>query len=163
VLSSVHGKDERLPRQPGGSRWIQEDPGGIGGYPEEEDLEKIRSYPIDKSIHEPDELMKFIRSHWEFADWGWSGEDEETAARYHTSTGGWSGNELLIGALQENRVFWSLHWEESRRGGHYKFEVRKRSESQGSSRGAEGAAGTADLPSDSVSTPTTEQGQQPRS
>ena len=129
----------------------QEDIGGIGGYPEEEDLEKIRSYPIDKTIHEPDELMKFIRSHWEFAEWGWRQEEGEAATRYHVSTGGWSGNELLIRALQENRVFWSLHWEESRRGGHYKFETRKRGGSQDSNRGLPTAADLSIAPADKSS------------
>jgi hypothetical protein len=32
-----------------------------------------------------------------------------------------SGNEDLIAAMQENEMWWTLHWQEIRRGGHYKF------------------------------------------
>jgi len=36
-------------------------------------------------------------------------------------TGGWSGNEEIIRAMQDNRVWWGMFWESSRRGGHYEF------------------------------------------
>jgi hypothetical protein len=37
-------------------------------------------------------------------------------------TGGWSENEAVIEAIQES-MFWTLYWEESKRGGYYKFIV----------------------------------------
>jgi len=37
------------------------------------------------------------------------------------STGGWSGNEELIGAMRMNFILWSQWWWSSRRGGHYVF------------------------------------------
>lgn len=40
------------------------------------------------------------------------------------STGGWSGNESIIGAMQKNRMVWNFLWEQSRRGGHYVFDKR---------------------------------------
>jgi len=39
------------------------------------------------------------------------------------ATGGWSGNEDMIGALQDNFIFWTIHWEASRRGGLFQFKT----------------------------------------
>jgi hypothetical protein len=36
-------------------------------------------------------------------------------------TGGWSGNEDIINALQQNVVFWTKYWRTSKRGGFYAF------------------------------------------
>ena len=36
------------------------------------------------------------------------------------TTGGWSENEYIIDMLA-NTMFWSLWWQESKRGGYYKF------------------------------------------
>lgn len=38
-------------------------------------------------------------------------------------TGGWSGNEAIIAALQANLLFFSLYWQESKRGGYYRFKI----------------------------------------
>jgi len=40
---------------------------------------------------------------------------------YHT--GGWSGNEDVIGALKNNLLFWPMFWQKSTRGGHYFFRI----------------------------------------
>ena len=102
-------------------------------YPTEDELQKIRTW----DWHDPHGLMAYVKERWHFADWGWTEEawgwsdcpaDEPAAAsrasrKYRISTGGWSGNEDIIRAMQENAFFWTLCWWSSRRGGHYEFRV----------------------------------------
>ena len=87
-------------------------------YPTEEQLLKIQEYPgYDWEL-----LMVHVEVLWEYADWGW----HRKGRTYRISTGGWSGNEDIIQALQANVMFWSLCWVQSRRGGHYIFEIPKK-------------------------------------
>ena len=63
--------------------------------------------------------MEYIKPLWNYADCGyWNFENDI----YSISTGGWSGNEDIIANMQENIVWWMMHWQSSRRGGHYTFE-----------------------------------------
>jgi hypothetical protein len=87
------------------------------GYPTEEELEKIRQWPHERQWVG---LMEFVESIWWNPEWGWTKE----GTTYRISTGGWSGNEDLIGALKANTMFWLCCWQSSRRGGHYEFVVR---------------------------------------
>lgn len=64
------------------------------------------------------EMLEFTRALWSYPDRWWTEGDI-----LHLSTGGWSGNESLIYAMQENRMFWAICWESSRRGGHYTFDL----------------------------------------
>jgi hypothetical protein len=49
--------------------------------------------------------------------------NRDTTARYlRLATGGWSGNEDLIGAMMENTMLWALTWRLSARGGLYIFQ-----------------------------------------
>lgn len=96
------------------------------GYPDEEDLSKIKLWDHDDPIG----LVEFLRSIWYMSDRVFRGEwghDElsprDNAYILRVSTVGWSGNETLINAL-EKTVFWLLYWEQSRRGGHYVFHVK---------------------------------------
>lgn len=86
-------------------------------YPTEEELKKIQEWPVE-DFHG---LMAFVKSLWAFDSWGWSQEGD----LYRISTGGWSGNEDIIGALQENTIFWLFYWQQSARGGHYIFAALK--------------------------------------
>lgn len=86
------------------------------GYPSDEDLLKIEEWPYQDFPG----LMKFVKSIWWHPDWGWT----INGNKYNISTGGWSGNEDIIGALMRNKMFWLLCWVSSRRGGHFEFELR---------------------------------------
>jgi hypothetical protein len=101
------------------------------GYPTEEVLEIVEKWHWDDIPG----WFKFINSIWHLSDWCWKEEDEphEWSAnlkqykdrivhRHYVSTGGWSGNESIIGAMQRNDMMWHLNWVQSRRGGHYIFE-----------------------------------------
>lgn len=89
-------------------------------YPCEADLQIIRDWTIEKCALDCHELLAFVRQRWSYADWGW----RQRGDTYHISTGGWSGNESLISALEQNLVFWAFCWQRSERGGHYVFHVR---------------------------------------
>lgn len=89
----------------------------MSDYPNEEDLETIRTW---KGSHKA--LMEFIEGIWWAADWGFSEGDDN---KYYLSTGGWSGNEEIIGAMIENYVFWGICWDLSRKGGHHEFTVKR--------------------------------------
>ena len=84
-------------------------------YPTEDELDQVRKWEGNYPG-----LMAFVRRLWNWPDWGFQKE----GATYRLHTGGWSGNEDVVVALQENQVFWIVCWRGSRRGGHYKFEVR---------------------------------------
>ena len=95
------------------------------GYPTELACERIAAW------HWSDKAgwFEFIKNLWHLQDWGWSERNEphgwkdgETVKRVHISTAGWSGNESLIRAMQENVMLWGITWVQSRRGGHYIFE-----------------------------------------
>jgi hypothetical protein len=97
------------------------------GYPTDNALEIVRIWHwIDAKGY-----FEFIRSIWWAPDWGWKEKDEphdfqkdQMVHRYYISTGGWSGNESIIRAMQENQMMWTFNWVQSRRGGHYIFEMR---------------------------------------
>jgi hypothetical protein len=86
-------------------------------YPEDSELLKIKNWKIDDFTR----LFEYIKSLWAYPDYF----RKTGAYKYSLSTGGWSGNEDIIGSMQENYVFWGTCWMESKRGGHYKFEIPK--------------------------------------
>lgn len=103
------------------------------GYPTDETLDFIAKArpPGDPMTPWARELLASVKAIWQYSDMGfWKEErdqhawfDERQITRYLVSTAGWSGNESIIRALQKNIFFWPLYWVQSRRGGHYIFEV----------------------------------------
>lgn len=94
------------------------------GYPTEEALKKIREWNYADFTG----WMEFIKSIWNYVDWGWYETEEpdwidssRTNHVYRISTAGWSGNENIIRAMQQNTFLWAIGCESWRRGGHYVF------------------------------------------
>lgn len=96
------------------------------GYPDDEELEMIKNWNI-KEVSQRKELMDFVKGLWKNADIGYWEDDGNF---YKISTTGWSGNEDLIGAMMDNRMFWLICWVSSRRGGHYEFELTRTREEE---------------------------------
>lgn len=88
-------------------------------YPTEEQLNKIKSW--DHRQEEVRDFLDYIESLWWAADWGFHLTGKRVL-RLELHTGGWSGNEDIIGALQ-GTMFWWLFWRKSTRGGHYWFRI----------------------------------------
>lgn len=72
--------------------------------------------------------FKFIKEQWYNSEWVWKSEQINSyhgkVMQYSFSTIGWSGNEEIVRAMQDNVMMWNLTWVQSRRGGHYIFEDR---------------------------------------
>lgn len=105
---------------------MQEDLLDDHGYPTEAAQEIIRLWHWS----DPRGWFVFINDLWEFRLSAWSEgtqpserDKNEWVYLYKISTGGWSGNESLIRAMQSNDMLWHTSWVQSRRGGHYIFEI----------------------------------------
>jgi hypothetical protein len=86
------------------------------GYPREETLERIAAWPA----RDYNGLLDYVADLWCYPDYVVKSPEART---YVFATGGWSGNESLISALEQNLVFWGTCWMSSRRGGRYEFVV----------------------------------------
>lgn len=84
------------------------------GYPDDEELKLISEWSWQDALG----MLEFVRGLWQWPQF-WTQERDEL----YLSTGGWSGNESLIAAMQRNIGFWKTCWESSRRGGHYTFDL----------------------------------------
>lgn len=97
------------------------------GYPTENALEAIEKWHWNDARG----WFKFIEGLWHLHSWGWKEKTEnhdyqdKLVLRYYISTAGWSGNESIIRAMQNNDWMWHLNWVQSRRGGHYIFELKE--------------------------------------
>ncbi len=84
-------------------------------YPTDEQLDKIKNWPDTDLMG----LMDYVT----LEVWNCYCGRVKRNLREHSMelvTGGWSGNEEIIEALQSH-LFWSLFWESSHRGGLYIF------------------------------------------
>jgi hypothetical protein len=93
------------------------------GYPTKEVLNKIKTWKVYKA-KDCHEILEFIKKLWYYPKYITVVDDPELGKAWHISTGGWSGNEEIIGALMDNHVFWAISWYSSKRGGHYIFGVK---------------------------------------
>jgi hypothetical protein len=107
------------------------------GYPEKKELKYIRDYDIVKNPIRP--LVEFIENIWWASDWGFklskhkdeyasiSAIGDKPSRKYHyvleLHTGGWSGNEDIIDAMEQNKWFYNFYWHSSRTGGHYEYRI----------------------------------------
>lgn len=93
----------------------------MSDYPTDEEVEKVRTWAFD-SAGSFEAFMAYVKSigtYWPRETFGWT----QAGRVFHVSTGGWSGNETILGAMEENWMFWVMCWQEHRRGGHYIFEL----------------------------------------
>lgn len=87
-------------------------------YPTKAELKKIREWNYLK----PMELIEYIRPYWK--KYGNMKITGKKVINLQMSTGGWSGNESIIEALNSiNNLFFTLWWQKSERGGHYWFKI----------------------------------------
>lgn len=131
--------------------WRQAEERDLKNKQEVEDLKAMLldyldddGYPTDHALliiekwhwSDPTGWFKFIEGIWWMPSFGWrenvggidkwtEQELEDTTVRYHISTLGWSGNESIIGSMKTNIILWGDTWVQSRRGGHYIFEVKQ--------------------------------------
>jgi len=96
-------------------------------YPTERQLKTIQEWDC---LKEPVlELLDYVYDIWWAQEWGFVKKNGRTQVhkkkciKLELHTGGWSGNEDIIYALQANPSFWMLFWQKSVRGGHYYFEI----------------------------------------
>lgn len=99
------------------------------GYPTDEFLQSIRDWKV-QSVKDAKAWMEHIREGWFYEDY-FDGpftekedEDGPVYEGYRVSTGGWSGHEDTISAMQDNFFGWYYTWYSTRRGGHYEFRLK---------------------------------------
>lgn len=88
-------------------------------YPPQAILDQIATWE-NYSLEGIEELFELIRDWWWMPTWGFKKID---SGHYELHTGGWSGNEEIIRALEKNEMLWEILLSEYRRGGHYKLEA----------------------------------------
>ena len=91
----------------------------VDEYPREYELETIKNWDlIERSVTE---LLDYVQHLWKYDDrFVLKGK---RVLRLYLSTGGWSGNEDIVDALQQNFLFWNLYWVKHTKGGHYWFRI----------------------------------------
>ena len=97
------------------------------GYPTEYALDLIWFWHFS----DPRGWFDFIQGIWYYREWGWKEAQaideifhEKKITALYVSTAGWSGNESIIKSMQKSEMLWYMTWVQSRRGGHYIFEIK---------------------------------------
>ena len=90
------------------------------GYPTDEAIDLIESFDIIKEGQSS--FWDLIEECWWMAERQMERKENEIVLH----TGGWSGNEEIIQAMKNSKYFlWGVFWVQSKRGGHYWFEINK--------------------------------------
>lgn len=92
------------------------------GYPEEWELDTIKEWS-DFSKQGILQLLDYLKQLWTYPDYFVLKGKRVLYLELHT--GGWSGNEDIVCALQRNYCFWGMYWEKSVKGGHYYFKIKR--------------------------------------
>lgn len=85
------------------------------GYPAEETMLAIKNWDFKNILG----WLQYVREAWDHTH----GKIWEENGLLKMATGGWSGNEEIVSAMQENLALWGLLWESSHRGGLDVFNV----------------------------------------
>ena len=85
------------------------------GYPDERTIELIGQWRIEDDYEKMLTFLTPIMSGYGRC------EKREIDNVWEVVTGGWSGNEEIISAMQSNLAFWGIYWQLSKRGGYYEF------------------------------------------
>jgi len=85
------------------------------GYPTDETLDVISSWDCTDFYG----LMEYIQQAWHWPEYC----REVRPGLWRLVTGGWSGNEEIIGAIRCNAVWWLSYWLLSKRGGLHTFKA----------------------------------------
>lgn len=89
------------------------------GYPTQAALLLLKTW----NWNDPRGWLALAKELWSYPD-RFNLVEEAGRVEYLLSTGGWSGNESVIRAMQENFLLWSSCWVSSARGGKHVLQVR---------------------------------------
>ena len=93
------------------------------GYPQDNEIKFLTEIPTSDFKNNAIEILRL------FETTGYGGgkvfDNKDGTVSLELYTGGWSGCEDMIGALAENKIWWLMFWQESKRGGHFLFSANK--------------------------------------
>lgn len=92
------------------------------GYPTEEVLQHIEDWDYKKGFKD---LFYLVKQLWRYPDYFREVIRKDGSSVFILSTGGWSGNESVIGALNKNRMLWACCFHLQIRGGHWQYRVKR--------------------------------------
>lgn len=95
-------------------------------YPSESILDEIKSWSPNGFKLQCEELKSLFFEYGRVDTNVFDDFNEGHLLQIFVCTNGWSGNEEVIGALRENRLWWSMNWETSHKGGGYIFRAPER-------------------------------------
>lgn len=95
------------------------------GYPTDEYLDFIRGYKPGDDVSFID-FINIIKDSWWMSEWGFILRRRYGGKRrLELHTGGWSGNEMIIGAIKSNMYLthFKMRYVMWKAGGHYYFDI----------------------------------------